>query len=72
MELTLAIEGVDTIAKAEFLTIEDYGDELQGFLFSRPVVAKQARDMQKFLHLDRTFNADVVSLPNFAKLQRGK
>jgi len=49
MKLTVTAEGVDTIAKAEFLAEEKCVHELQGYLFSRPVSARRAFMMQEFV-----------------------
>lgn len=82
--LTVAAEGVDTIAKAEFLAKEKCADELQGYLFSRPVSALRAFRMQEFIVQEREEQigkaypdapdgqgAEVVSLANFVRQNHG-
>ena len=53
MNLTLTAEGVDTIEKAEYLATEGCAEQMQGFLFSRPVCARQARQMLEFTGKER-------------------
>ncbi len=66
MGWTLTAEGVDTIAKAEFLSNENCAQEFQGYLFSQPVCAKTAYQMQDFLgHGDQS--AEIISLPDYAR-----
>lgn len=66
MDLTLTVEGVDDIAKAELLAKEQFAQELQGFLFSRPVTAEQAFEMQKFMAAGED-SPDPVTLLEFAR-----
>jgi len=66
MDLTVTAEGVDSIAKAEFLAVEKCAEQLQGFLFSRPVSADGAYRMQKFMGQGGS-QANVVSLPDYAR-----
>ncbi|MFT6657473.1 putative bifunctional diguanylate cyclase/phosphodiesterase [Maritalea sp.] len=49
MNITLVAEGVDEISKAEFLSQGERVHQFQGFLFSKPVNAEDARRMQKVL-----------------------
>ncbi len=53
MNLTLTAEGVDTIDKAEYLASEGCAEQMQGYLFSRPVCARQARQMLEFMGKER-------------------
>jgi len=70
MGLTLTAEGIDTIGKVEFLASENCAQELQGFLFSKPVGADEAFKMQEF-YLPHCPSADIVSLPEYVqKTQR--
>ena len=69
MGLTLTAEGVDTIAKANFLATENCAHELQGYLFSQPVCAKEAYRMQEYSD-QRNFSADIVSISDLVEIQR--
>ena len=43
--MTVTVEGVDTLEKADLIIRENCADELQGFLYSRPAVADDIRKM---------------------------
>ena len=66
MGLTLTAEGIDTIAKAEFLAGENIADELQGYLFSKPATAEYAFQMQEYCGPE-ICSSKVVSLPEYAR-----
>lgn len=67
--LTLTAEGVDTIAKAEYLAAENCAHELQGFLFSRPVPAREAYRMQEFL-VQRSPSTEVVPIQKYSNSKK--
>ena len=62
MDITLVAEGVDDISKAEFLCQGERVHQFQGYLFSKPVSAADARRMQKILPQQSTPD-NVIQLP---------
>ncbi|WP_299347148.1 bifunctional diguanylate cyclase/phosphodiesterase [uncultured Maritalea sp.] len=62
MEITLVAEGVDDITKAEFLSKGECVHQFQGYLFSKPVNAVNARRMQEILPSQAT-GSNVIQLP---------
>lgn len=63
--MTVTIEGVDTIEKADLINREKCADELQGFLYSRPVQASVVPKMLRFLGDKTDQPSNVVNMNGF-------
>jgi len=66
MGITVVAEGVDNLATAEFLSLDRGIHQFQGYLFSKPANAQEARRMQQFLPDHATSN-NVIQLSAHAK-----
>jgi len=62
---TVTAEGVDSIATAEKLAQENCAHELQGYLYGRPVSARDVHVVLEFTRLESS-SADIVSLQSYA------
>lgn len=72
--MTVTVEGVDTLEKADLITKERCADELQGFLFSRPVAADEIGEMlrDRSPPADTSSNVVALDVPAANPLRKGR